>query len=84
MVIIMHIVKITMYLGKIGNIITLNHLIFFINGGGMCSHSFFDHQFIDDSFYRIFNAYHKYTNCELPSEERANNWTSILDTSGYS
>ncbi len=50
----------------------------------MCSHSFFDHQFIDDSFYRIFNAYHKYTNCELPSEERANNWTSILDTSGYS
>jgi pullulanase/glycogen debranching enzyme len=42
--------------------------------------SFIGHQFIGESFYRIFNAYHKYTNYELPSEEDAKNWKSILDT----
>jgi glycogen operon protein len=52
----------------------------FINGREMCSHSFFGHQFIDESFYRIFNAYHNYTNYELPSKECVKNWTSILDT----
>jgi isoamylase len=53
----------------------------FINGHGMCSRSSFGRQFIDDSFYIIFNAYHGYINYKLPSEEYAKNWKLVLDTS---
>ncbi len=53
----------------------------FINGREMCSRSSFGRQFIDDSFYVIFNAYHGYINYKLPSEGYAKDWTLILDTS---
>jgi glycogen operon protein len=53
----------------------------FINGREMCSRSCFGRQFIDDNFFIIFNAYQGYINYKLPSEEYAENWTLILDTS---
>jgi len=53
----------------------------FINGRGMRARTSLGERVTDDSFYIIFNAYHRYINHKLPSEEYAKDWTLILDTS---
>ena len=53
----------------------------FLNGRGIHSVGTKGEQIIDDSFYVIFNAYHKELNYTIPPKKYGAQWTKIVDTS---